>query len=170
MDRYAEDKEVINKWKFGSHKKFGVGDRVFLSRTGKNFPGLIGSGKIISEEPRNEPDIEDPKTGLVVRDVGTLSRDRHIPDRSGGGDVCDGHRGRRIGNIDHRIPTCLKRYVRVISTQGHALDNSRQRDVRHEQRCCWIGDIGHDERRPTSEVEVVSRVRRGFGWAERPPL
>jgi 5-methylcytosine-specific restriction protein A len=69
MDRYAKGEEVINRWKFGSHKKFGIGDRVFLSRTGKNFPGLIGSGKIVSEEPRNEPDIEDPKKDAWYVDI-----------------------------------------------------------------------------------------------------
>jgi 5-methylcytosine-specific restriction protein A len=61
MDRHAGGEEVINRWKFGSHKKFGTGDRVFLSRTGKSFPGLIGSGRIVSEIPVSEPDIGDPK-------------------------------------------------------------------------------------------------------------
>jgi 5-methylcytosine-specific restriction protein A len=59
MDRFAAGEKVIERWKCGSYKKFGIGDRVFLSRTGKLFPGLLGAGRIASEA-RREPDFEDP--------------------------------------------------------------------------------------------------------------
>ncbi len=68
MDRFAAGEEVIERWKIGAYKKFGLGDRVFLSRTGKQFPGLLGSGRIASDA-RREPDFEDPSKEAWYADV-----------------------------------------------------------------------------------------------------
>jgi 5-methylcytosine-specific restriction protein A len=66
MDRFAAGDDVIQRWKCASHRQCSIGDRVFLSRTGKHIPGLIGSGRIVSD-PREEPDFEDPtKTAWYV--------------------------------------------------------------------------------------------------------
>lgn len=68
MDRFSGGEEVIQSWKCAAYKKFGIGDRVFLSRTGKHFPGLIGSGRIASESSL-EPDFEDPEKNAWYVDV-----------------------------------------------------------------------------------------------------
>ncbi len=68
MDRFAAGEEVIERWKIGAHKKFGLGDRVFLSRTGKHSPGLLGAGRIASDA-RREPDFEDPSKEAWYADV-----------------------------------------------------------------------------------------------------
>ena len=60
MERFSAGEKVSSTWKCGSHQKINIGDRFFLSRTGKESPGLIGSGKIISD-PRKGPDFENPE-------------------------------------------------------------------------------------------------------------
>ena len=57
MERFSSGEKVSSTWKCGSHRKISIGDRFFLSRTGKDSPGLIGSGEIISD-PRKGPDFE----------------------------------------------------------------------------------------------------------------
>lgn len=68
MDRFSRGESVVHRWKFGSYKKAGIGDRVFLSRTGKRYPGLIGSGTIVSL-PRQEPDFENPENDAWYVDI-----------------------------------------------------------------------------------------------------
>ena len=68
LNRFAAGEEVIERWKIGAHIKFGLGDRVFLSRTGKQSPGLLGAGRIVSDT-RREPDFEDPSKEAWYADV-----------------------------------------------------------------------------------------------------
>jgi len=68
MHSFSQEGKVEHRWKFGSHKKACIGDRVFLSKTGKKGPGLIGSGHIISL-PRQEPDFEDPEKQAWYVDI-----------------------------------------------------------------------------------------------------
>jgi 5-methylcytosine-specific restriction protein A len=68
MDRFAAGEQVIERWKIGAHIKFGIGDRVFLSRTGKHYPGLLGAGRIASVA-RREADFEDPSKEAWYADV-----------------------------------------------------------------------------------------------------
>ncbi|BBL57591.1 hypothetical protein [Methylomonas koyamae] len=49
MDDFAAGKDVTIRWKCASHRQCNIGDRIFLSRVGQQLPGLIGSGKIISD-------------------------------------------------------------------------------------------------------------------------
>lgn len=69
MDRFAMGETVQQTWKCGAHRKFGFGDRVYLSRIGQSFPGLLGSGRIVSTEAREEPDFEDPTKNAWHVDV-----------------------------------------------------------------------------------------------------
>lgn len=60
IDKFRVGEQVDTKWKCGAYKKFCIGDRFFLSRTGKDTPGLIGSGYIVSD-PFIAADIEFPE-------------------------------------------------------------------------------------------------------------
>ncbi|RTE66106.1 HNH endonuclease [Amphritea opalescens] len=68
MDRFSSGEIVVERWKFGAHKKGCIGDRVYLSRTGKLSPGLMGSGKIASE-PRQEEDFSDSSKNAWYVDI-----------------------------------------------------------------------------------------------------
>jgi hypothetical protein len=68
MDRFAAGEEVIERWKIGAHIKFGLGHRVFLSRTGQHTPGLLGAGRIASDA-RLELDSEDPNKEAWYKDI-----------------------------------------------------------------------------------------------------
>ena len=63
MDDFHSGKASDLTWKCGACRMFGPGDRVFVSKTGQDNPGLIGSGFIVSK-PFQEEDF-DTKTKMV---------------------------------------------------------------------------------------------------------
>ena len=54
VNTFKAEEEVEDVWRFKSHKKAKVGDRVFIMKQGKNPRGLFGSGRITGKPFQNK--------------------------------------------------------------------------------------------------------------------